>query len=150
VSCEYLSTDPEFKYLHVSVRLITDHAISDAALLIQEQIDPSYYKAEMHCEHCRWCLYIAGLICWGFGFVTYGNSAVQIQSLPQARQECDKYLAAMTAGEHIPQTGENSNHTTGLLHVLLNVLLNCGDAAEYLVEESVRSLGRITGSRVLV
>lgn len=116
----------------------------DAAAIIQERLSP-FHKPNVHCEHCRWCLYIAGLICWGFGFVTNGtNPQNKIQDARHAREECDAYLAVLT-GLRGPCPPHIVNKTTGLILVLEGVIRE-SYYGEGLVQESLASLQRLLSS----
>jgi hypothetical protein len=37
----------------------------DAAKIIEDRLNESY-SSQMHCHHCQWILYLAGLIFWAF------------------------------------------------------------------------------------
>ncbi|KAL4724521.1 hypothetical protein ACLX1H_007962 [Fusarium chlamydosporum] len=147
VASEYARTKRNIKAWSTSERSKVGVSSKDAAYLIQEQISPSY-KAEVHCEHCWWCLYIAGLVCWGLGFVTHGSGTKLVQTIRQALEDCEDYLSK-TAREDPQHKKDHSNETNGLLHVLLGLLRQSAHADEYLIEESVRSLSRIAGSTIL-
>ncbi|RDW56975.1 hypothetical protein BP5796_13042 [Coleophoma crateriformis] len=116
-----------------------------AATIIKEKLSP-LDKSMVHCTHCSWCLYLAGLICWGFGFVSQGvDSHNPPQDAKQARQQCDEYLGTVveTSEQAMPKI---VNRTTGLLLVLINLLKEIGQD-KGLLDESLRSLRRLVGSK---
>lgn len=118
-----------------------------AAAIIREKLN-LWNKSMAHCTHCRWCLYLAGLICWGFGCVSLGVSThSRPQDSRQARVQCDEYLevAIATPGTTMLTT---VNKTTGLLLVLIDLLQQM-EEGEGLIEESLKSLRRLAGSSFL-
>ena len=104
--------------------------ILDAAKIIEDRLSASY-SPQLHCHHCQWILYLAGLICWAFGFTVTesmrNEGIVQkglVVSTDQAKEQCTEYLKVATK---LQVTGLDSvtdqvNKTTGLLIRLIGVL----------------------------
>ena len=102
------------------------------------------HRPMIHCSHCRWCAYIATLICWASGFVADGPQAVGDVSRQQnAASECNSYLNAMSSKDRDVQVAV-LKQTTGLLIVASNKL-QIDDAKEGIVASAAHSLRRLLG-----
>ncbi|RDW56660.1 hypothetical protein BP6252_14073 [Coleophoma cylindrospora] len=138
---DYMRAKRKIKVWAKQSRATTGLAL--AATIIKEKLS-HLDKPMVHCMHCSWCLYLAGLVCWGFGFVSQGvDSHNPPLDEKQARQQCDEYLVTVVeyAGQDMPIM---ANRTTGLLLVLINLLEEIGQG-KGLLDESLRSLRRLVG-----
>lgn len=130
-----------------------DKILADAASIIQERLDATS-SSWTHCHHCMWCLYLAGLVCWNFGFARTGSmrnqklvADGQVISESRARQNCDEYLSlavSLRERANVPLPPEEGfGKTSGLLIVLTGLLKS--QSTSGLIQESSELLARIVG-----
>lgn len=110
----------------------------------------------VHCHHCLWCLYLATLICWNFGFALTGNSSpehlvkdTQVTSLEEAEVECSRYLQVAASLPALFQKERRLQdvlgRTTGLVVVLIRFLR--GQCQTGMIMESIELLARLVRVR---
>ena len=104
----------------------------------------------VHSHHCLWCLYLAGLVCWNFGFAITGTVDTEelvcngrVTSRKLAKEKCDIYLRSIIGDGDLPRDARYHWRTAGMLIVLIDFLRAqcCGG----LIEEGVELLIRIAG-----
>ncbi|KAF2793241.1 hypothetical protein K505DRAFT_325596 [Melanomma pulvis-pyrius CBS 109.77] len=129
--------------------------LARAAIIIKDRIYNTTPDV-VHCHHCLWCLYLATLVCWTFGFALTGNSSsehlvkdTQVTSLEEAEVECLRYLQVATSlparfqKEH--QIRYALGRTTGLVVVLIRFLRD--QCQTGMIMESIEVLARLVGVR---
>ncbi|KAK5054587.1 hypothetical protein LTR84_001478 [Exophiala bonariae] len=126
--------------------------VSYAATLLQERLNEE--SPQTHCHHCLWCLYLACLICWNFGFAltkttTFSRELVrdgQIMSMDRAEKQCREYLHVATNMHQ--EAGEQSmvilSKPCGMLIVVIEFLRARCEAG--MIEESIECLNRLVGT----
>ncbi|KAN0098422.1 hypothetical protein V8E51_014085 [Hyaloscypha variabilis] len=125
--------------------------VSYAAKIIEDRLSAPYLP-QLHCHHGQWILYIAGFICWSFGFPVTGSmkndGLVQkgsVVSTELAKLQCTEYLSIAT---QLQATGLESitdqvNKTTGLLITLIEILKE--ENGNSLIGEAADALKRLVG-----
>lgn len=123
---------------------------ADAASVIAERLNEE--SSRSHCHHCLWCLYLAALVCWNFGFAltkTINTRDLvqdgQVISMDLAQKECHTYLQAAI---HIPHEDKSRqvqalSRPTGMLIVLIEFLK--ARCETDMIQESIQLLSRIAG-----
>ena len=123
----------------------------DAAKIIEDRLSNSY-SPQLHCHHCQWILYLAGLICWAFGFTVTGSmkndGLVQkgmVVSTELAKEQCAQYLKVATKLQitSLESIADQVNKTTGLLITLIDILKE--ENGSGLIAEAAEVLQRLVG-----
>lgn len=124
--------------------------VSFAAKVIQERLGGA--TSRTHCHHCLWCLYLAALICWNFGFALTGNTQTkdliqdgQLISFDMAEIACHRYLSTVTMlqGHFSDIQAPILGQTAGVLVVVLEILKARCETG--MIEESIELLARLVG-----
>ncbi|EXJ88751.1 hypothetical protein A1O1_05683 [Capronia coronata CBS 617.96] len=128
-----------------------DHLSTDAALVIREHLNGE--SGGTHCHHCLWCLYLAALVCWNFGFTltkatTDSQDLIkdgQVVEMGRAERECQEYLHAAVNIHHghRPERMQALTRPTGMMIVLIGFLRSRCETG--MIEESIEHLTRLAG-----
>jgi hypothetical protein len=128
-----------------------------------------------HCHHCSWTFYLAGLVCWLYGFalqsgwqtslITSSEDTQTRSSLPEAglvhagftTEACETYLNAAISGiqHRLSSNGSSTarmnlatklKQTQGVLVTLADMLEKHTEGRRgWLIEDAVVSLRRLSG-----